>query len=133
MRFAQPALVLLPLAALAAGGCASNPSAGQEQGQVSCWNVSSAQSPRKTYCLTEEQWARFLAAANVTCKDGPPLKGLCPEHWKDRERVQQRQHMSPYRETSLTGEIVIPQSQYVMPYHPMMPDGFVPMQPPGPQ
>jgi hypothetical protein len=131
MRLVRPAFVLLPLAALAAGGCAANPSAGQQPGQVSCWNVSSAQSPGKTYCLTEEQWARFMAAANVKCKDGPPVKGLCPEYWKERERVQQRPHMSPYRESSLSGEGVMP--QYVMPYQPMMPDGFVPMQPAGSQ
>jgi hypothetical protein len=95
---------------------------------VSCWNVSSAQSPRKTYCLTERQWAQFLAATNVKCKDGPPVQGLCPEFWKERARVQRLQHMHYSQGTNLSGDGVMP--QYVMPYVPMMPDGFVPVPPP---
>lgn len=131
MRLARPAFALLPLAALAAGGCTANPPAGQQPGQVSCWNVSSAQSPRKTYCLTEAQWAQFMAAANVKCKDGPPVKGLCPEYWTARERVHRLQQMPAYQGTNPSGDGVV--TQYVMPYMPLMPDGFVPMSPAGSQ
>lgn len=126
---ARSAVFLLALATLLAGGCAGTPSAEQKRGQVSCWNVSSAQSPRKTYCLTEAQWAQFLAAANVKCKDGPPVQGLCPEFWKERTRVQRLQLVPPSEGTNLSSDGVV--QQYVMPYHPLMPDGFVPIPPPG--
>ncbi len=131
MSLARSSVLLLALATVLAGGCAATPSAEQKRERVSCWNVSSAQSPRKTYCLTEAQWAQFMAAANVKCKDGPPVKGLCPEYWTARERVHRLQQMPAYQGTNPSGDGVV--TQYVMPYMPLMPDGFVPMSPAGSQ
>lgn len=129
MHRVRPAIVVIALAALAVGGCADIPSAAHPPDKVSCWNVSTADSPRKTYCRTQQQWAQFLAAANIQCREGPAVNGLCPEHWKERERVQRGQHGSWHRESDLSQASDRSAPQYVMPYLPMMPDGFVPLTP----
>jgi hypothetical protein len=85
MPLSRSLSILMAFAALAAAGCAGHPTAADTADSMSCWNVSIEGAAPKTVCQTAAQWEQFLASAGVQCKEGPAVRGMCPEFWKARE------------------------------------------------
>lgn len=81
----RPLSFLIAVAALAAAGCAGHPTAADTADSMSCWNVSIEGAAPKTVCQTAAQWSAFLASAGVQCREGPQVRGMCPEYWRARE------------------------------------------------
>jgi len=119
MRNLVVTLPALVLAALSAGCAGSPPVANAER--VSCWNVSIEGAAPRTMCRTEAQWAEFLASAGVQCKDGAPVRGMCPEYWKARE--QGRSLTAANTGTNLSGNgLPSASTQFYTPTNPDMPN-----------
>ena len=81
-------ILLLAFAAGALGACTNTPPAADASERVSCWNVSVAGGPTQVLCRNEQEWARILASNGVQCEDGPAVRGMCPEYWRERNRLR---------------------------------------------